>query len=75
MSGTYPFDQGGTRDLNAGPGKNLFVVVQRQVVGILGPQHLGQQPRGGDAFVDHLCRASTVSVPARMSIGSTASQI
>jgi hypothetical protein len=38
-----------------GPGKDRLLPVQRQVIGKLGDQHLGQQPGGGDAFVDDVC--------------------
>ncbi len=53
-TGTHPFGQGGARDFQAGTAEHAFLTVQRQMVGILGHQHLGQQASGGDAFVDHL---------------------
>lgn len=41
--------------------EDALLVVQRQVIEELGFQHLGQQPAGGDALVDDLCRARCVS--------------
>jgi hypothetical protein len=49
-TGTHPFGQGGARDFQAGTAEHAFLTVQRQMVGILGHQHLGQQASGGDAL-------------------------
>jgi hypothetical protein len=35
-----------------GAAEDRFLAVQRQVVSVLGHQHLRQQPGGGDALVD-----------------------
>ena len=36
--------------------EDRFLAIERQVVLIFGDQHLGQQPRRGDAFIDHMRR-------------------
>jgi len=55
-AGADPLRQGRSGDGQAGPGKNLFLTIQRQVVAVLGDHHLDQQAGRGDAFVDDLHR-------------------
>ncbi len=55
-AGAHPLGQRGTRDRQARPAEDAFLAVQGQMIGVLGDEHLGQQPGGGEAFVDHLCR-------------------
>jgi hypothetical protein len=55
-AGSDPLRQRGARDRQAGPPKDGFLPVQRQVVGELANQHLRQQTAGGDALVDHVRR-------------------
>ncbi|MDT4864623.1 hypothetical protein FQZ97_993890 [compost metagenome] len=51
-----PLRQRRTSDSQAGTAEDLFLPVQRQVVGELGHHHVSQQAGGGDALVDHLRR-------------------
>lgn len=51
-----PLGQGETQNRDVGTGKALFLSLQRQLIAVFGDQHLGQQPRGGDALVDDLRR-------------------
>ena len=53
-AGAHPLRQGGARDSQTCACKDAFLAVQRQVVSVLGHQHLGQQARSRDAFVDHM---------------------
>lgn len=39
-------------DRHPGTAKDRFLPIQRQVIGVLGHQHVGQQPRRRDALVD-----------------------
>src|SRR5674476_680776 len=50
----HPLRQGRAWQLYTGASKNTFLAVQRQMVAVLGHQHLGQQARSGDAFVNDL---------------------
>ncbi len=51
-AGAHPLSERGTRDGETSAAEDRFLAVQRQVIGVLGHQHLRQQPGGGDAFVD-----------------------
>ena len=53
-AGADPLRQGRAGNGQTGACKDGFLAEQRQMVGVLGHQHLGQQTRGGDAFVDHM---------------------
>lgn len=53
---TDPLRQGRARDGETGPAEDLFLPVQRQMVGELGHHDPVQQPYGRDALVDHLDR-------------------
>ena len=53
-AGANPLRQSRARNGQTGAGKDGFLPVQRQVVGVLGHQHLGQQAAGGNALVDHM---------------------
>ena len=50
-AGAHPLCEGGARDGQAGARADAFLVVQRQVVSVLGHQHLAHS---GDALVDHV---------------------
>ena len=51
-----PVCKGGAVKLDALPGIDLRLPVERQVIGILGDQHLRDQRFGGDAAFDDPCR-------------------
>ncbi|MCY1365874.1 hypothetical protein D9M69_527450 [compost metagenome] len=51
-----PLRQRRTSDSQAGAAEDLFLSVQRQMVGELGHHHMRQQAGGGDPLVDHLRR-------------------
>lgn len=51
----HPLSQRRARDRQAGTGEDLFLPVQRKVVGKLGHHHVSQQAGNGDALVEHLC--------------------
>jgi len=53
---THPLRQCRARDGQAGTAKDLFLPIQRQVVGELGHHHMSQQAGSGDALVDQLRR-------------------
>ena len=53
---THPLRQCRARDGQAGTAEDLFLPVQRQVVGELGHHHVGQQAGSGDTLVDYLRR-------------------
>ncbi len=55
-AGAYPRPQRGARDRVAGTHEDRLLAVKRQMIGELRHHDLGQQPRGGNAFVDDLCR-------------------
>ena len=52
---SHPLRQGGAGYWIAGPPKDGFLAVQRQMVSVLGHQHLCQQARCGQALVNDLC--------------------
>ncbi len=52
----HPFRQGRARQRHASACKDALLAVQRQMIGVFGHQHLGQQARCGDAFVNDLVR-------------------
>lgn len=52
----HPLCQGRTRDGQTGTTEDLFLSIQRQVVGELGHHHMGQQARCWDALIDYLRR-------------------
>jgi hypothetical protein len=49
---TTSADASGTIELDALPGVDLRLSVKRQVIGVLGDQHLGDQRLGRDAALD-----------------------
>ena len=51
-----PIGQGRALQLDALAGVDLALAVQRQVVGVLGHQHMGEQPRRGAAAADRQAR-------------------
>ena len=51
---TNPVRQGGSVELDALPGIYLRLPVQRQMIGVLGNQHLCDQSFGWDASLDDL---------------------
>ena len=53
---TDPLRQRRARYGQASPFEDAFLPIQRLVIGVLRHQHLGQQPRGRQALVDHLRR-------------------
>ena len=53
-AGADPLRQGGAGDGQTGAAKDALLPVQRQMIGVLGHQHLGQQTGGRDTFVDHM---------------------
>ncbi len=44
------------RNRQTGPAEDAFLAIQRQVIEILGDQHMGEQAGGRDALVDHMRR-------------------
>jgi hypothetical protein len=55
-AGADPLRQGRARDGEAGPAKDLFLTVQRQMITVFGDHHVGQQTCRGDTLVDDMCR-------------------
>ena len=55
-AGTDPLRQRGARQAHPGAFEDRLLPVQRQMVGIFGHQHLGQQPGGGQPLVDDVRR-------------------
>jgi hypothetical protein len=55
-TGAYPRTQRGARNRVAGTREDRLLAVQRQMIGELRHHDLGQQPCGGNAFVDDVCR-------------------
>lgn len=53
---THPMRQCRARDGHAGTAEDLFLSIQRQVVGELRHHHMRQLAGSGDALVDHLGR-------------------
>lgn len=53
---THPLGQRRLRDRQPGPTEDTFLAVQRQMVLVLGHQHLGEQAGGRDALVDDVRR-------------------
>ena len=52
----HPVAQGLAGEVDPVPREDVDLAVQRQVVGVLGGEHLGQQPGAGAALVDGLRR-------------------
>ncbi len=53
---TSPLRQCRARDGQAGMAEDLFLSIERQVVGEFGHLHVRQHARSGDALIDHLRR-------------------
>jgi hypothetical protein len=56
---TNPVGQGRAVDLDAVAGPDLRLAVERQVVGVLGDQHVGHQRLGRQAVLDQPLRRRT----------------
>jgi hypothetical protein len=52
----HPLRQRRPRDRQPGTSKDPFLAIQRQVVGVLGHQHLREQAGRGESFIDHVRR-------------------
>jgi len=63
------------RDRQTGPSEDLLLPIQRQVIGVLGHQHLRQQPRRGDALVDHRGRHRRLDERAAVAAGPFATDV
>lgn len=49
---SYPVGHGGAREVDAFAGIDLRLPVKRQVIGILGDEHVGEEPGAGPAALD-----------------------
>ena len=52
----HPLGQRRLGNRPAGPAKDAFLTIQRQMIQIFGDQHMGEQAGGRNAFVDHMGR-------------------
>jgi hypothetical protein len=50
----HPLRQRRARNRHACTRKDVLLARQRQMIGVLGHQHMGQQARGRYAFIDHV---------------------
>jgi len=53
---TDPLGQRRARQRQTGSLEDPFLSIQRLMIGIFRHQHLREQPGGGQALIDHLCR-------------------
>src|SRR5690606_22550673 len=51
-AGAHPLSERRARDGQTGSAEDRLLAVQRKVVGVLGHEHMRQQPGRGDALVD-----------------------
>ena len=72
---TDPGSERRARDRQSGAAEDRFLAVQRQMIGMLGHHHLGQQSRRRDALVDDLCRHGSLYQGAAMRAGPLAAHV
>ena len=71
----HPLCQGRTRNGQTDATEDLFLSIQRQVVGELGHHHMGQQARRGDALVDYLRRHRRLDLRFALAAGPSSTNV
>ena len=71
----HPLRQRGAGQREAGVSEDVFLAIQQQMIGVLGHQHMGQEARSRNAFVDDVCRHARLNQRLALCAGPFAANV